>query len=88
MYRTEINHIISYKEDDQTLSYKAYKIVESTDIETFNKEKEEFVNFYKELNKSIYASLNDTASNYINIDNIIIIKKSDFVSVALETRNH
>jgi hypothetical protein len=88
MYRTEINHIINYKEDDQTLSYKAYKIVESTHIETFNKEKEEFINLYKELNKSIYASLNDTASNYINIDNTIIIKKSDFVNVALEIRNH
>lgn len=84
MYRTEINHIISYKEDGEILGYRDFKIVESTDVETFNKQKSEIVDFYKDVNKSIYDSLNNTASEYINIGNTIIIKKSDFISAALE----
>ncbi len=88
MYRTEINHIISYKENGEISRYRDFKNVESTDVETFNKQKSEFVDFYKDLNKSIYESLNNTASEYINIGNTIIIKKSDFINVALEIRTH
>lgn len=84
MYRTEINHIISYKEDGEILKYRDFKKIESTDVETFNKQKTETVDFYKDLNKSIYESLNNTATDYINIGNTIIIKKSDFVNAALE----
>ena len=84
MYRTEINHIISYKENGEISRYRDFKNVESTDVEIFNKQKSEFVDFYKDLNKSIYESLNNTATDYINIGNTIIIKKSDFVNVALE----
>ena len=84
MYRTEINHIISYKEEGEILKYKDFKKIESTDVETFNKQKTEIVDFYRDLNKSIYESLNNTATDYINIGNTIIIKKSDFVNVALE----
>lgn len=86
MYRTEINHIISYKENGKISRYRDFKNVESTDVEIFNKQKSEFVDFYKDLNKSIYESLNNTASEYINIGNTIIIKKSDFINVALEIR--
>ena len=60
------------------------KNIESTDVETLNKQKSEIVDFYRDLNKSIYESLNNTATDYINIGNTIIIKKSDFVNVALE----
>ena len=84
MYRTEINHIISYKEDGEISRYRDFKKIESTDVETFNKQKTEIVDFYKNLNKSIYESLNNTATDYINIGNTIIIKKSDFVNVTLE----
>ena len=84
MYRTEINHIISYKENGEISRYRDFKNVESNDLETFNKQKTEIVDFYKDLNKSIYESLNNTAADYINIGNTIIIKKSDFVNVALE----
>ena len=80
MYRTEINHIISYKEDGEILKYRDFKKIESSDLETFNKQKTEIVDFYKDLNKSIYESLNNTATDYINIGNTIIIKKSDFVN--------
>lgn len=86
MYRTEINHIISYKENGEISRYRDFKNVESNDLETFNKQKTEIVDFYKDLNKSIYESLNNTASDYINIGNTIIIRKSDFVNVALEIR--
>ena len=84
MYRTEINHIISYKEDGLISRYKDFRTIESTDVETLNKQKSEIVDFYRDLNKSIYESLNNTATDYINIGNTIIIKKSDFVNVALE----
>ena len=84
MYRTEINHIISYKEDGEISRYKDFRTIESTDVETLNKQKSEIVDFYRDLNKSIYESLNNTATDYINIGNTIIIKKSDFVNVALE----
>ncbi len=84
MYRTEINHIVSYKEDGEISRYRDFKKIESTDVETFNKQKTEIVDFYRDLNKSIYESLNNTATDYINIGNTIIIKKSDFVNVALE----
>lgn len=86
MYRTEINHIISYKENGEISRYRDFKIVESVELETFNKQKTEIVDFYKDLNKSIYESLNNTATEYINIGNTIIIKKSDFINVALEIR--
>ena len=84
MYRTEINHIISYKEDGEISRYKDFRTIESTDVETLNKQKSEIVDFYRDLNKSIYESLNNAATDYINIGNTIIIKKSDFVNVALE----
>ena len=84
MYRVEINHIVSYKEDGEILRYKNFKKIESIDLETFNKQKTEIVDFYRDLNKSIYESLNNTATDYINIGNTVIIKKSDFVNVALE----
>ena len=84
MYRTEINHIISYKEDGEISRYKDFRTIESTDVETLNKQKSEIVDFYRDLNKSIYESLNNTATDYINIGNTIIIKKSDFVNVTLE----
>ena len=84
IYRTEINHIISYKEDGLISRYKDFRTIESTDVETLNKQKSEIVDFYRDLNKSIYESLNNTATDYINIGNTIIIKKSDFVNVALE----
>ena len=84
MYRTEINHIISYKEDGEISRYKDFRTIESNDVETLNKQKSEIVDFYRDLNKSIYESLNNTATDYINIGNTIIIKKSDFVNVALE----
>jgi len=84
MYRTEINHIISYKEDGEISRYKDFRTIESTDVETLNKQKSEIVDFYRDLNKSIYESLNNTATDYINIGNTVIIKKSDFVNVALE----
>ena len=84
MYRTEINHIISYKEDGEISRYKDFRTIESNDVETFNKQKSEIVDFYRDLNKSIYESLNNTAIDYIIIGNTIIIKKSDFVNVALE----
>jgi len=84
MYRTEINHIVSYKEDGEISRYKDFRTIESTDVETLNKQKSEIVDFYRDLNKSIYESLNNTATDYINIGNTIIIKKSDFVNVALE----
>lgn len=86
MYRTEINHIISYKENGEISRYRDFKIVESVELETFNKQKTEIVDFYKNLNKSIYESLNNTVTEYINISNTIIIKKSDFINVALEIR--
>lgn len=84
MYKVEINHIISYKEDGLISRYKDFRTIESTDVETLNKQKSEIVDFYRDLNKSIYESLNNTATDYINIGNTIIIKKSDFVNVALE----
>lgn len=84
MYKVEINHIITYKEDGEILKYRDFKKIESTELETFNKQKSEIVDFYKDLNKSIYDSLNNTAAEYINIGDTIIIKKSDFVNVALE----
>ena len=84
MYKVEINHIVSYKEDGEISRYKDFRTIESTDAETLNKQKSEIVDFYRDLNKSIYESLNNTATDYINIGNTIIIKKSDFVNVALE----
>lgn len=87
IHKVEINHILNYKEDGEILSFKDYKNIESTDIELFNKQKEEIVNFFKQINKSIYESLNDNSLNYINVGDTIIIKKSDFVSATLEIRH-
>lgn len=83
IYKVEISHIISYKENDGIFEFKSFKIVESTDIETFNKEKEKYINEYQELNKSIYNSLNNTECDYISINDTMILKKSDFVNAKI-----
>ena len=50
MYRVEINHIISYKEDGEILKYRDFKKIESVGLETFNKQKKKlYISIYKKI---------------------------------------
>lgn len=83
IHKVEISHIISYKENDGIFEYKSFKNIESDSLDTFNKEKEKYINDYQELNKSIYNSLNNTECDYISINDTMILKKSDFVNAKI-----
>lgn len=57
--------------------------VTSDDRETFIKLKEEKTKEYVEAIKAIHINLDDKSSEFINVNNNILIKKSDFTNARI-----